>query len=66
MPEVSRHMKNYNNPYSKSDVITVDGDQYLMQGDTDDEIVMFRDVDDLLECERDPVNLMMYDEVLEE
>lgn len=48
---------NYDSVYSS--VIEVDGVDYLVQGRAEDELIMFREVDNLLECERDNVQLMM-------
>jgi len=47
----------YDFPYSE--VIKVDDDYYLFQGETGDELTMFRSVDDLLMCERDQVQKML-------
>lgn len=42
-----------------STIITVDQKKYLVQGDIDDQILMFRTVNELLECERDNVQKML-------
>lgn len=47
----------YGNGYST--VVDIGDDTYLVQGAIEDPIVMFRTVDELLECERDNVQLMM-------
>jgi len=54
-------MNDYNNQgYNyHSTIVTVDDEEYLFQGDVDDELTMFRSVDELLECERDNVQLKM-------
>lgn len=49
----------YRNDYSHTDIIEVNDTQYLVQGDLTDAITMFRDVNDLLECERDNINVML-------
>jgi len=51
---------------SYSEIVEVDGTDYLVQGRVDDHLTMFRPVNDLLECERDTVQKMMGEEVLEE
>lgn len=43
----------YEDPYSS--VVEIDEDLYLVQGKINDPIVMFRELDKLLECERDQV-----------
>lgn len=47
----------YESEYSS--IVEINGDRYLVQGDSDDEIWMFRDINELLECERDNVQKMM-------
>ncbi len=50
-------------PYSYSSVHEVNGEYWLFQGDNEeDEIKMWRNIDDLLECERDAVQKMLEDE----
>jgi len=56
---------NYRGNYH-SKIIEVDDTDYLVQGRIDDKLTMFRPVNDLLECERDTVQVMMGEEVLEE
>jgi len=51
----------YRDDYSHTDLVTVNDDLYLVQGDLTDSIVMYREITDLLECERDSVNVMMGD-----
>lgn len=43
-----------------SEILEVDGVEYLIQGELSDPIVMFRPVDELLECERDAIQIMPY------
>jgi len=50
-------MTKYSDPYNH--IVEIDDEDYLVQGRVDDPITMFRTVDDLLECERDNVNVMM-------
>jgi len=47
--------------YNQSDVIEVDGENYLVQGRIDDPLTMMRPVNNLLACEKQPVA-----EILEE
>jgi len=49
----------YRNDYSHTDIIEIDDQDYLVQGDLQDAITMFRPVNDLLECERSNVNVLM-------
>jgi len=43
-------------------VVEVDGTKYLIQGEVDDKITMFRPIDELLECERDPIQKVLLNE----
>jgi len=43
-----------------SKIVNTDESEYLIQGSLDDEIVMIRDIDKLLECERNNVNQLVY------
>lgn len=52
-------MTKYSDPYNTNHVVEIDDTDYLVQGKVEDPITMFREVDDLLECERDNVQLMM-------
>jgi len=54
----------YNSSYSS--VVEIDGTEYLIQGKVDDELTMFRSVDNLLECERDAVQCMMLEVIRSE
>lgn len=36
-------------------IVEVEGDELYVQGNIDDPITMFRPTDELLECERDPI-----------
>lgn len=36
-------------------IINIDEDEMYIQGKVDDPITMFRSTDDLLECEREPI-----------
>lgn len=57
-------MDDYLEPVSEK--VPVNGEDYLVQGRTDDPIHMVRSVDELLECERDNVQKMYgSDEVLD-
>jgi len=40
-------------------VVEIDNTEYLVQGEVDDQITMFRPVDKLLECERDPIQKVL-------
>jgi len=51
----------YRNDYTGTDLFDVNGTDYLSNGDLDDPLTMFREVEDLLECEKDNVQ-KMYDE----
>lgn len=55
-------LNDYNYRYGKTDIVEEDGETYLFQGDTDDELIMFRQVDTLLECERDAVQQMILEQ----
>jgi len=39
----------------QSDIVNIDDTKYLVQGRVDDEITMFRPINELLECERDNI-----------
>lgn len=49
----------YRNDYSHTDIVEIDETKYLVQGDLQDAITMFRPITELLECERDNVNVML-------
>lgn len=53
----------YRDHYTSTHVIDLDNTLYLVQGDLDDSITMFREIDNLLECERDNVQMMLGDEI---
>ena len=38
-----------------NDIVNIDDTRYLVQGRVDDEITMFRPINELLECERDNI-----------
>lgn len=42
-----------------STIIHFDDTDYLVQGNINDDILMFRDINELLESERDNVNVML-------
>jgi len=39
----------------QSDIVNIDDTKYLVQGRVDDEITMFRPINELLECEKDTI-----------
>lgn len=41
--------------YGPNHILDVEDSEYLVQGKVDDELVMFREIDELLECERDEI-----------
>jgi len=49
----------YSDPYNSNHIVEIDNEDYLIQGKVDDPITMFRDVNELLECERSNVNVLM-------
>jgi hypothetical protein len=40
-------------------VVEIDNTEYLVQGEVDDQITMFRPVSKLLECERNPIQKVL-------
>jgi len=52
-------MSDYRNYYSHTDLIEIGGTIYLVQGDLQDALTMFRPVDKLLECEKEKVNQIL-------
>jgi len=52
-------MTKYDNPYGNSYIVEIDETDYLVQGKVEDSLTMFREIDDLLECERDNVQKLM-------
>lgn len=45
--------------YGKSTLVELEDETYLVQGDTSDELTMFRPIDELFEFERDSVQKML-------
>lgn len=50
-------MSKYNTPYGQ--VVEREEGEYLVNGKLTDELTMFRPIDDVLEAERDNVQLML-------
>jgi len=52
-------MTKYSNDYLGNHIVEIDDTDYLVQGNINDELTMFRPVSELLECERDNVNKIL-------
>lgn len=53
--------------FYRSYLVETNGDHYLVQGyESEDELEMVRCIDDLLECERDAVQVMLREEQKQE
>ena len=44
-----------------SKIVNIDESEYLIQGSLDDDVVMMRDINSLLECERDNIQKQLGD-----